>query len=162
MLCDTVQMDSETEVTKSATPKKAKDKKKSSKKKQKEPLVQPQIVQFKAKVEVVREHQDKTPPVVGYFPSGFDPLNVDGTTRFQVYRHRNMRKRLQLAVSPAASPVDYVGTNYSGEAATGHPSRYALGVFDKETGTLKVVPIAANKVEVLKKKIIDTEKFSFL
>ena len=96
----------------------------------------------------------KIPPIVGYFPSGFNPQkNTDGeseagpdSTTVRVYRHRNMHKRLQLVVSPSGSPVDFVGTSYSGEAAAGQRCMYALGVFDKEKQSLRVVPIAANKV----------------
>ena len=121
-------------------------------KKKKEKNKQPQPVE--AKVQVLRDHHQKIPPIVGYFPSGFNPQkNTDGeseagpdSTTVRVYRHRNMPKRLQLVVSPSGSPVDFVGTSYSGEAAAGQRCMYALGVFDKEKQSLRVVPIAANKV----------------
>ncbi|TKY72759.1 DNA-directed RNA polymerase I subunit rpa49 [Spatholobus suberectus] len=142
-------MDSETEDTKPKVPKKEKNKK--SKKKKDVP---PQPDQIEVEVEVVHEHPNKTPPVVGYFPSGFDPLkNHGGAPDFQVYRHRNMPKRLQLVVSPAGSSVEFVGTSYSGEAAAGHRAMYALGVLDKEARTLKVVPIAGNKMFRLEPKV---------
>ncbi|KAJ1378216.1 RNA polymerase I associated factor, A49-like [Sesbania bispinosa] len=114
-------------------------------------------VQVQAKVQVVHEHPHKTPPIIGYFPSGFDPVKSSsdgpGSTGFQLYRNRNLTKRLQLVVSPAGSPVEFVGTSYSGEAAAGHRAMYALGVFDKEAQTLKVVPVAANKIFRLDPKI---------
>lgn len=118
--------------------------KKAKKKKKKEP---PPV---QAKVQILRDHPERIPPIVGYFPSGFDPQknseSGSGSTSIRVYRNMRQTKRLQLVVSPNGSPVDFVGTNYSGEAAAGQRCMYALGVFDKETQTLKVVPIAANKV----------------
>lgn len=118
-------------------------KKAKKKKKRERPPVQ-------AKVRVLNDHPEKIPPIVGYFPSGFDPQkNLDDdseSTNIKVYRNKKMPKRLQLVVSPNGSPVDFVGTSYSGEATAGQKCMYALGVFDKETHSLKVVPIAANKV----------------
>lgn len=51
-----------------------------------------------------------------------------------------------MVVSPTGSNVDFVGTNYSGEATAGQQCRYAVGVFDKEAQTLKIVPVACDKV----------------
>ncbi|XP_028779119.1 DNA-directed RNA polymerase I subunit rpa49 [Neltuma alba] len=121
--------------------------KKAKKKKKERPPVQ-------AKVQVVNDRPERIPPIVGYFPSGFDPQkNLDddsesgmGSTNIKIYRNKKMPKRLQLVVSSNGSPVDFVGTSYSGEATAGQKCMYALGVFDKETHTLKVVPIAANKI----------------
>ncbi|KAK7281277.1 hypothetical protein RIF29_09108 [Crotalaria pallida] len=113
----------------------------------------PQDVRVRAKVQVVPEHLGKIAPVVGYFPTGFDPVKSPVSTGFRVYQNMTLRKRLQLVVSPAGSPVEFVGTSYSGEAAAGYRAMYALGVFDKETHTLKVVPIAANKIFRLEPKV---------
>lgn len=99
-----------------------------------------------ATVQVIRENPRKISPFIAYFPSGFDPDNYSGSTRFQVYRNKNMNKRLQLVVKPADSSVEFVGTNYSGEATAGNRAMYALGVFDNNAQTLKIVPIAGNKV----------------
>ncbi|KAG4949324.1 hypothetical protein AAZX31_15G157500 [Glycine max] len=145
-------MDSDTEETKPKHPKK--EKKKKNKKKEVE-VVQPQSEQIEVEVEVVREHPNKTPPVVGYFPSGFDPVknHGGGPSNFQVYRHRSMPKRLELVVRPPRSSVEFVGTSYAGEAAARHRAKYALGVLDKEAGTLKVVPIAGNKIFRLEPKV---------
>ncbi|MED6223644.1 hypothetical protein PIB30_076078 [Stylosanthes scabra] len=141
-------MDSDEEHTETLTPEKTKEKKhKKKKKKNKGELV-------KAKIEVVREENDKIGPVVGYFPSGFDPTSGGAAaTGFHVYRNRRMNKRMQLVVGSPASSVEYVGTSYAGEAAAGHSSMYAIGFFDKEKGTLKVVPIAANKIFRLEPKV---------
>ncbi|RDX82007.1 rpa49, partial [Mucuna pruriens] len=143
-------MDSETEDTKSKLSKK--DKSKKSKKKKDVP---PEPDRIEVEVEVVHEHPNKTPPVVGYFPSGFDPLknHGGGPSDFQLFRHRNMSKRLQLVVRPAGASVEFVGTSYSGEAAAGHRAMYALGVLDKEAGTLKIVPVAGNKIFRLEPKV---------
>nr|KYP62283.1 hypothetical protein KK1_016810 [Cajanus cajan] len=142
-------MDSDTEDRMSKLPKKEKHKK--SKKKKDVP---PQTDQIEVDVEVVHEHPNKTPPVVGYFPSGFDPLkDHGGAPDFQVYRHRNLPKRMQLVVSPAGSAVEFVGTSYAGEATAGHRAMYAIGVLDKEAQTLKIVPIAGNKIFRLEPKV---------
>ncbi|THF96759.1 hypothetical protein TEA_029827 [Camellia sinensis var. sinensis] len=102
------------------------------------------------KIETFSEHPDKIAPLVGYFPSGFDPLKEESSTQEQpkvrVFRHENRTKRLQLVVSPNGSQVNFVGTNYSGEATAPQLCNYALGVLDKESQTLKIVPIASNKV----------------
>lgn len=54
---------------------------------------------------------------------------------------------MQPVVSPGESNVDFVGSSHVGESES-HQGycTYALGVFDKETQTLKIVPIASNKV----------------
>ncbi|KAK7413041.1 hypothetical protein VNO78_04878 [Psophocarpus tetragonolobus] len=146
-------MDSDTEETKYKLAKKEKNKKHKKKKD-----VPPQPGRIEVEVEVVHEHPNKTPPVVGYFPSGFDPVknhggDGSGPSDFQVYRHRNMPKRLQLVVRPPGSSVEFVGTSFSGEAAAGHRAMYALGVLDKEAGSLKIVPIAGNKIFRLEPKV---------
>ncbi|KAL7180423.1 hypothetical protein ACSBR1_043592 [Camellia fascicularis] len=122
--------------------KKKKKKKKKKMKKKKENI-------HVKKIETFSEHPDKIAPLVGYFPSGFDPLKEESSTQEQpkvrVFRHENRTKRLQLVVSPNGSQVNFVGTNYSGEATAPQLCNYALGVLDKESQTLKIVPIASNK-----------------
>ncbi|KAK1401239.1 hypothetical protein POM88_000844 [Heracleum sosnowskyi] len=54
--------------------------------------------------------------------------------------------RFQVVVKPRGSEVNFVGTNYSGEAAVPQLCTYALGVLDKDTQTLKIVPITSNKM----------------
>ncbi|WJX26656.1 hypothetical protein P8452_15552 [Trifolium repens] len=109
----------------------------------------------RAKVEVVRFDPDKMPPFVGYFPSGFDPVkqSSSGSTAIQVYRNKHMHKRTELVVCPTGCSVEFVGTSYVGEASAGHRSMYALGVFDKEAQTLKVMHIGANKIFRLEPKV---------
>ncbi|XP_023547949.1 DNA-directed RNA polymerase I subunit rpa49-like [Cucurbita pepo subsp. pepo] len=126
----------------------AKKKKKSEKKKKRVPSVN-------AKIQVLSNHPQKTPPLVCYFPSGFDPhkdvneeaVEEQDSVRARVYRHKNKPNRMQLVVSPTGSNVDFVGTNYLGEATAGkqHCS-YGLGVLDKATQSLKIVPIASNMI----------------
>lgn len=110
------------------------------------------------KIQTLREQSDKTSPLVGYFPTGFDPLKngpieaeAAGPPEHSVRVYRNVKRnnRLQVVVSPNGSQVDFVGTNYSGEGAAPQLCTYALGVLDKATQTLKIVPIAANKVKTL-------------
>ncbi|XP_019193261.1 PREDICTED: DNA-directed RNA polymerase I subunit rpa49 [Ipomoea nil] len=109
------------------------------------------------KMQTLSSDPDKISPIVGYFASGSDPFTKnsaeqsDATVR--VYRHTKRSNRLQLAVSQNDSPVDFVGTNYSGEATAPQLCNYAIGVLDKETQTLKIVPIAGNKVIRLDPKV---------
>lgn len=103
-------------------------------------------------IEVQNEQPGKLAPLVGYFPSGYDP-NSDKSPQVKVYRHQKKVRRLELVVSPSGSKVDFVGTNYSGEAAAGRMCSYALGILDKETQKLKIVPIAANKIFRLEPRV---------
>ncbi|KAA8541672.1 hypothetical protein F0562_022824 [Nyssa sinensis] len=138
-----------------------KKKKRKKKKKKKEKI--------EVKVETLGEHPDKISPLVGYFPSGFDPLKVDLTipvseeetqqpqpppqARVRVFRHEKRNNRLQLVVSPNGSQVDFVGTNYSGEAAAAQVCTYALGVLDKQAQTLQIIPITSNKIFRLEPRV---------
>lgn len=114
-----------------------------------------------AKVQVVHGDPQKSPPFVGYFPSGYNPSKKydgsnskeTGSPRVQVYRSQKWPKRFQMVVSPTGSNVDFVGTNYSGEATAGQQCRYAVGVFDKEAQTLKIVPVACDKIFRLEPKV---------
>ncbi|XP_010937236.1 DNA-directed RNA polymerase I subunit rpa49 [Elaeis guineensis] len=101
-------------------------------------------------MEVLSETTDRIAPIVGYFPSGYDPHNAAsaaaGGPSVRVFRNQMYSSRLELVVSPRDSNVEFVGTSYSGEAAGPQLCTYTLGVLDKETHTLKIVPIAANKI----------------
>lgn len=110
-------------------------------------------------IKTIGENPDtKTSPVIAYFPSGFDPLKNSNESNaedesglsIKVYKNVNSRNRknprMQVVVGVNGSAVNFVGTNYSGEATTPQLCNYALGVLDKETGVLKMVPIAANRV----------------
>jgi DNA-directed RNA polymerase I subunit RPA49 len=117
-------------------------------------------VQGKAKVQVLHGNPQKAPPFVGYFSSSYDPCkdysgnNSEGpdgigSPRVRAYRSQKWPKRVQMVVSPSQSRVDFVGTNYSGEATIGQRYKYALGVFDKESQSLKIVPVACDRVSLL-------------
>lgn len=96
-------------------------------------------------VDFVEDAPDRAAPVVGYFSTGFNPLesNDNGV---KVFRHKRYASRMELIVSPSESNLEFVGKSYAGEAAAPQICTYALGVLDKESQTLKIVPIAANKV----------------
>ena len=54
--------------------------------------------------------------------------------------------RLQLVVTPEKKvKVNFVGTSYVGEAQAGELYSYGLGILDKATNTLKIIPISNNK-----------------
>ncbi|XP_072991748.1 DNA-directed RNA polymerase I subunit rpa49 [Typha latifolia] len=106
------------------------------------------------RMEVLSESTDRIAPMVGYFPSGFDPAAAGVEPSVKVYRNQRRNNRLELVVTPRNSNVAFVGKSYSGEAAAPQLCTYALGVLDKETQTLKIVPIAANKIFRLEPQIL--------
>lgn len=112
-----------------------------------------------AKIEVVSSDPSKMLPFIGYFTSGFDAVKSSSGTDVQVYRNKVMHKRTELVVSPAGSSVEFVGTSYEGEAvaAARNPATYMLGVFDKESQTLKIVPIGGNKIFRLEPRVKGVE-----
>ncbi|BBG98826.1 DNA-binding protein [Prunus dulcis] len=111
------------------------------KKKKKIPTVQ-------ATIQVVPDIPEKTPPLVGYFPCSFDPTksSYSNSTDVGLFRDSKKPRRLQIVVTPNGTNVDFVGTNYTGEATTGQSCNFALGVLDKATQTLKILPVASNKI----------------
>ncbi|KAI3941068.1 hypothetical protein MKW92_045344 [Papaver armeniacum] len=130
-----------------------KKEKKNKKRKRKQPI--------DLKIEMVKENQEKIAPLVGYFPTGYDPhkkaQDDEMCDDVKVYRHVR-RSRLELVVKPKGSKVNFVGTNYSGEAEAPISCQYALGVFDKETQTLKIVKIESNKIFRLEPKFAGKDK----
>ncbi|CAA0822416.1 Unknown protein [Striga hermonthica] len=117
------------------------------------------------KIMAISESPDlKTAPIVGYFSSGYDPLkNAKGSNSgVKVYRSVNSRNprnpRMQVSVEASRSQLNFVGTNYSGEATTPQLCNYALGVLDKETGILKMVPIAGNRIFRLEPRVVGMEQ----
>ncbi|KAI3463243.1 hypothetical protein Pfo_019906 [Paulownia fortunei] len=118
------------------------------------------------KIKAIGESPDqKASPIIGYFPSGYDPLKnsdepdskPEPNSSVKVYKSVNSRNpknpRMQVVVGVNGSHVNFVGTNYSGEATTPQLCNYALGVLDKETRVLKMVPIAANRIFRLEPKV---------
>ncbi|KAL3511651.1 hypothetical protein ACH5RR_024368 [Cinchona calisaya] len=112
------------------------------------------------KIETLSENPDKIAPIIGYFPTSYDPLTIwrgggeaEPEAKVEVYKNKKRSNRLQLVVSPDDSPVDFVGTNYSGEATAAQLCTYGLGVLDKSTQTLKIVPIATNKIFRLEPRV---------
>ncbi|XVF13627.1 hypothetical protein REPUB_Repub08aG0223900 [Reevesia pubescens] len=128
---------------------------------------------FKVKIQLFQEQPNKIPPLVAYFPSGYNPCktnpqekgeeeepnNQSNPPKVKVFRNMAQKKsnRLQVVVSPSECNVDFVGTSYTGEAAAPQACKYSLGVLDKETGTLKIVPIASNKIFRLEPRIRSSE-----
>ncbi|VFR02305.1 unnamed protein product [Cuscuta campestris] len=119
------------------------------------------------KIQVLSQSAQKIPPIVGYFPSGFDPLkesmeddeteNTSGpVSRVSLFKNTKRTNRFQLVVS--GSQVNFVGTNFSGEATAAQSCSYSIGVLDKETQTLKIVPIAGNMIIRLDPKIDGEEE----
>ncbi|KAG8388411.1 hypothetical protein BUALT_Bualt02G0123100 [Buddleja alternifolia] len=123
------------------------------------------------KIKAIDENPDKrTAPIIGYFPSGYDPLKnrdendseSESNSNVKVYKSVNSRNpknpRMQVVVGVNGSHVNFVGTNYSGNATRPQLCNYALGVLDKATGVLKMVPIAANRIFRLEPKLGSLEQ----
>ncbi|CAN8259425.1 unnamed protein product [Cochlearia groenlandica] len=105
-------------------------------------------------VQQIAEKPDRISPIVAYFASGYDPCANIESPEVTVYRHKaETKKRIQVVVSPPGSSVEFVGTNYTGEQAARQTCVYTLGVLDKETQTLKILPIAHNKVFRLEPRV---------
>lgn len=104
-----------------------------------------------ASIQVLHDQPEQTAPLVGYFPSGFDPIGhtTGPTPGVRLYRKKTRPNRMELTVSPPGSDVHFVGSSFDGEPTAVQPCTYALGVLDKESGSLRIVPIASNKVTSL-------------
>lgn len=106
------------------------------------------------KMDYVPSKEGRARPFVAYFPTGYDPVaaaenGIDGAGLAGVKWYQGadkMKARHTQLVASTHGQVDFVGLNYAGEAATWQPCSYALGVYDKEKGTLKLVPLAGEKV----------------
>ncbi|KAI4381850.1 hypothetical protein MLD38_007881 [Melastoma candidum] len=112
-----------------------------------------------ATISVLPDDPEKIPPLVAYFPSGYHPNPNPDSPRSEVRVFRNASKpgRLQLAFRPSSSSVEFVGSSFSGESTAVQGCSYALGVLDKESGVLRVVPIAANRVFRMEPKVPSRE-----
>ncbi|KAJ0987451.1 hypothetical protein J5N97_005807 [Dioscorea zingiberensis] len=109
---------------------------------------------LKVGMEVVSETPDRIPPLLGYFPSGYNPEGEAEQPEIKVLRNQRRTGRLELVVRPQGSNVQFVGRSYAGEATSPQLCTYALGVLDKESQSLKIIPIAANKVFRLEPRVV--------
>lgn len=149
-----VKLEEETDIT---IHKKKKKKKKEKRHRSPSPEIQEEetvITTHKAKkkVKVMTKYIQNVPsrnaPFVTYFPSGYDPLkNGDkNLPDVSLFRNKKRSNRVELVVRPQGSELDFVGKSYTGEAVCPKICSYALGVFDKETNELKILPIETDKV----------------
>lgn len=106
------------------------------------------------RMDYVPSKEGRARPFVAYFPTGFDPLGeadhgdaAAALSSVKVYQGVDKLKAKQTQlVASTHGQVDFVGLNYAGEAAAWQPCSYALGVYDKEKGTLQLVPLAGEKI----------------
>ncbi|KAJ8770598.1 hypothetical protein K2173_018089 [Erythroxylum novogranatense] len=177
------ELDSQTHESSRTVTKKSKKRKREKEKMEEDSHLpingQPSQQSVNAKIEVIYDRTDRTPPIVGYFPSGYNPTSISLqeesqesnllTPSVKLYRNAQRVKidkssneknekwksseRLELVVRPSGSNVEFVGKSYKGEATAAQLCTHALGVFDKETGSLKIMPIAGNKIFRLEPKI---------
>ncbi|XP_010487173.1 PREDICTED: DNA-directed RNA polymerase I subunit rpa49-like [Camelina sativa] len=117
---------------------------------------------IRLKVTQIRERPDRISPIVAYFSTSYDPCEVDPETgekvhetpKVTVYKHKDeTKKRLQVVVSPPGANVEFVGTNYTGEQAAMQTTAYALGVVNREKKTIRIFPVAHNKIIRLEPRI---------
>ncbi|KAL9259192.1 DNA-directed RNA polymerase I subunit RPA49-like protein [Drosera capensis] len=102
------------------------------------------------KMEFIEEDsEEKVGPVVGYFPSAYNPLDKERhpkPPRIKLYRSVERPRRMQVVIEPKDERVKFVGTNYKGEAELAQHVSYGVGVLDRKNRTLKIVPIAGDKI----------------
>jgi len=97
-----------------------------------------------AKVEVVSGREaGKDGPYVMYYASGFDPVKHAKEYKMSAYRKG---KTNQMELIGETETVNYVGQNYAGECMGQQTSKYVVGVYDEEAGTLKLLPMGGGKV----------------
>uniref|UniRef100_A0A7N0RIN6 DNA-directed RNA polymerase I subunit rpa49 n=1 Tax=Kalanchoe fedtschenkoi TaxID=63787 RepID=A0A7N0RIN6_KALFE len=115
---------------------------------------------LKAKIQVIGRQPGKSEPIIGYFPSGYDPAaeEPEDAPEVTVLKHRKKPHRMEMVVKPQDSAVEFVGKSHAGEGAMPQRCAFALGVLDKATGTLKIVSIASDKIIRLEPKIPALEK----
>lgn len=110
---------------------------------------------MRVKITGINDDPNLMPPVVGYFPSGYNPAKADVEPEIKVYKSKDHKSLMDVVVKPKEAPnVEFVGKSYEGEAAMHQPCDFAVGVFDKESRTLKIVPIAAGKIFRLEPRVI--------
>ncbi|PIA59672.1 hypothetical protein AQUCO_00400516v1 [Aquilegia coerulea] len=142
-----------------------KEKRKMNKKKKREDTIDEQeeiilreeviVEEVNARFEVIGEQQGKIAPIVCYYSSGFNPQmknkNSEDDDGIEIKTFRK-KSRVEVVVTPKDYKLDFVGESHSGEPAASQVCCYSLAVFDKESQTLKIVPIAANKILRLEPK----------
>ncbi|CAM8957475.1 unnamed protein product [Rhodiola kirilowii] len=116
------------------------------------------IRSLEATIQVIGRQPGKSEPIVGYFPSGYDPVASDAAPRVTVLKHKTKSHMMEMSVKPPQSEVEFVGMSHAGEGANPQRCTFALGVLDKKTGILKIVNIASNKVIRLDPRIPGFEK----
>ncbi|KNA24668.1 hypothetical protein SOVF_013550 [Spinacia oleracea] len=106
------------------------------------------IPKVDATIEMLKEKQEMNAPIIGYYPSGFDPLKRKNPESSDLFFYRNQKKlrRVEFVVKPNGSQVDYIGSNHSGEAAAGRMNSYAIAVINRRSQSFRFSPIAANRV----------------
>ncbi|KAF8081428.1 hypothetical protein N665_0887s0015 [Sinapis alba] len=105
-------------------------------------------------VQQISEKPDRISPIVAYFASGYDPCSQSREApKVTVYTHKEKKKRTKVVVSPPGSKVEFVGPSETGEKIARQTCIYTLGVLDKETQTLRILPIAQNKVLRLETRV---------
>jgi DNA-directed RNA polymerase I subunit RPA49 len=140
-----------------------------STKKKKEKTKEQSKVQTEVVLDFLPTQAGHASPFIGYFPSGFDPDQYRGKdwakdpssaknggeeeageASLEARGYQNTEKyktrQHQLIVTPSGSGVDFVGSNFYGEGAVWQPGNYALAVYNKDSGTLQLLPIAGSKV----------------
>ncbi|KAF9594540.1 hypothetical protein IFM89_033510 [Coptis chinensis] len=111
------------------------------------------IETMEIKIELVKENPEKIAPIVGYFPSGYN-CSSEEKNGPSVTVYTKKPRRVQVVVSPNQdSNIEFFGSTHEGEGPDCQICTYALGVLDRDTHTLKIVPIASNKILRLEPRV---------
>ncbi|GAA0142255.1 DNA-directed RNA polymerase [Lithospermum erythrorhizon] len=115
------------------------------------------------KIQTLETNSEKFPPIVVRVPSRYDLLkNCQETEEVgasvKVYKDIKRTNRFQVRAKLNGSDVEFIGSNYDGEASRPQLCNYAFALIDKATNTIKMIPIAANKIFRLEPKIGNSDE----
>uniref|UniRef100_A0A7S0WZP6 DNA-directed RNA polymerase I subunit RPA49 n=1 Tax=Chlamydomonas leiostraca TaxID=1034604 RepID=A0A7S0WZP6_9CHLO len=99
----------------------------------------------RVKVEVLQPNEEQLPPIAAYFPAGLP----QGVEHYEVYEHGSGvgANKKQLTILGKQGKVEYVGSTSGEDYTPGpQPCQYVLGVYNKESGQLSLMPIAGGRV----------------
>ncbi|KAG1677241.1 hypothetical protein FOA52_013440 [Chlamydomonas sp. UWO 241] len=84
-------------------------------------------------------------PFVCYFPTSTPSTDEANKLEFSAFTKATGRGGQQVLVG-SRERIDYVGSTNGPEFSAAQPCSYAVGVYDKETGKLQVIPINGGRV----------------
>ncbi|KAF5842188.1 RNA polymerase I associated factor, A49-like protein [Dunaliella salina] len=93
----------------------------------------------------VAETQGTAPSVACYFPSG-QQQQQQGPSKYAIFETNTGRAKAYTVIGQKEN-VEYVGDTRGDEYAPGaHPCNYVMGVLDKASGSLQLLPLSSTRV----------------